>query len=203
MTVQALTQKDHSGSTSLFGATIHSFALSSSCYPIHAWKPPPRSSVFPQQLYIMIVSLANHNANSLGPQKHHPEKPDTSPFQVQFKTLNTSLTFHLPDIDVDPEPTTKTSESTAEDALTRHSAWKKSTLPWNDSSAARVVLAMRYAFPDLEDAASLAGIAATYVMICEVDDVVENMDRQTATDCIMSGIAILDRSSPVDEGGMT
>lgn len=151
----------------------------------------------------MVVFLANHNANSLAPQKHHPKKPDTSPFQVQFKTLNASLTFHLPSIDVDPEPTTKTSESTAEDALTRHSAWKKSALPWNDISAARVVLAMRYAFPDLEDAASLAGIAATYVMICEVDDVVENMDRQMATDCIMSGVAILDRGSPVDEGGMT
>ena len=130
----------------------------------------------------MVVFLANHNANSLAPQKHHPKKPDTSPFQVQFKTLNASLTFHLPNIDVDPEPTTKTSESTAEDALTRHSAWKKSALPWNDISAARVVLAMRYAFPDLEDAASLAGMA---------------------TDCIMSGVAILDRGSPVDEGGMT
>lgn len=125
-----------------------------------------------------------------------------APFQVPFKTLKASLTVHLPDINVDAEPTTETSESTVEDALTRHSTWKKSVLPWNGISAAKVVLAMRYAFPDLEDAASLAVMAATYVVGCEVDDAVEKMDRQTATDCIRSGVAILDSDSPIEEEGM-
>ena len=150
----------------------------------------------------MTTSLANHNGDASVHRIHHLRMPAMTPFEVPFKTQKASLTVHLPDIRVDAEPTTETSESTLEDALTRHSTWKKSVLPWNEIPAAKVVLAMRYAFPDLVDAASLAGMAATYVVGCEVDDAIEKMDRQTATNCIFSGVATLERASTIEEEGM-
>lgn len=150
----------------------------------------------------MVTSLAKRNGATHTPGQPHLKRPATTPFQVSFKILKTSLTVQLPNITVAAEPTTTTLISAFEDALARHVAWKTSMLPWNESSAAKVVLAARCAFPDLEDAASLAGMAATFVFGCEVDDAVEVMDRKAATDYILAGVAVLDRGCDAAEEGM-